>query len=174
RLEARDPLDGPGDAHRLATGSGGPRRGRRVGARAGRGRRALARCDRRVGVDRDQGGEAGEEAGEHQQVDGGARSHDGPVYPGPSTEPWNADSPLPRTGNRPPPRSRMRPIRVAFDYRPALLGSSGIPRAARELARALTAVPGIDLRAFGHCLARARRPPDPSVAARLRRWPLPG
>jgi glycosyltransferase involved in cell wall biosynthesis len=65
-------------------------------------------------------------------------------------------------------------MRIGLDYRPALLGDSGIPRAVRELARALAAEPRVELRLFGHCLARARRPSCPPEGSTLRRLPIPG
>jgi glycosyltransferase involved in cell wall biosynthesis len=64
------------------------------------------------------------------------------------------------------------PLRVAFDYRPALLGHAGISRAARELARALAPLPELELHLFGHCFARARL--APTVSAHLHRLPIPG
>ena len=68
----------------------------------------------------------------------------------------------------------MMPPRVAIDYRPALLGSSGIARAVRELARALAARSEIELHLFGHSLARARRGDPVPGGARLHRVPIPG
>ena len=70
----------------------------------------------------------------------------------------------------------MRVIKVALDYRPALLGRSGIPRAVRELARGLgaqAAGAGLDLRLFGHSWARAADATAPP-GARLHRHRLPG
>ncbi len=75
----------------------------------------------------------------------------------------------------------MSVLRVALDYRPALLGRSGIPRAVRELARAVGALAGpdgdgthaIDLRLFGHSWAHARADTTPA-GARLHRSRLPG
>jgi len=64
-------------------------------------------------------------------------------------------------------------LRVALDYRPALLTPSGIGRATRELAHALSVLPDLQLHLYAHSLARAvnrRAPPD----AHLHRWPVPG
>lgn len=66
------------------------------------------------------------------------------------------------------------PIRVAVDYRPAVLGSSGIGRSVRELARFLAADPQLDLRLFAHSLAPAGRRVTVPAGARLHRWPVPG
>ncbi|GAB4149937.1 MAG: glycosyltransferase family 1 protein [Planctomycetota bacterium] len=71
-------------------------------------------------------------------------------------------------------RCTLVAFQVAIDYRPALLGHSGIARVARELARALAARAGIDLLLFGHCLARAVRGEKIPEGARLRRLPIPG
>lgn len=62
--------------------------------------------------------------------------------------------------------------RVGLDYRPALLGSAGIARSVRELARELAVSEDIEPRLFGHSLARCRRM-DPPVGG-LRRLPIPG
>jgi alpha-1,3-rhamnosyl/mannosyltransferase len=67
-----------------------------------------------------------------------------------------------------------RPIAVGLDYRPALLGTSGIPRAVRELARALAARADLDLHLFGHAFARRRTPEAPPPRASLHRTRLPG
>lgn len=67
-----------------------------------------------------------------------------------------------------------RPVlRVALDFRPALLTPSGIGRATRELALALAELPDLEVHLYGHGLARAvdRRAPQ---RARLHRWPIPG
>lgn len=69
------------------------------------------------------------------------------------------------------PRTRLR---VALDYRPALLGRSGIPRAVRELARSLAERDDLDVRLFGHSLARARVAPPPAARPHLHRLPVPG
>ncbi|MBK8975987.1 MAG: glycosyltransferase family 4 protein [Planctomycetes bacterium] len=76
-----------------------------------------------------------------------------------------------------PPRPRGGTARIALDYRPALLGSSGIPRAVRELARALAVhadAAAVELHLFGHSLAAARRATTPPLGARLHRLPIPG
>lgn len=69
----------------------------------------------------------------------------------------------------------MSVLRVALDYRPALLGCSGIPRAVRELARALGALaePGLELHLFGHSFARGTAATAPP-GTRLHRTRLPG
>ena len=71
----------------------------------------------------------------------------------------------------------MSVLRVALDYRPALLGRSGIPRAVRELAAALGASArdgeAVDVRLFGHSWARAHDRPAPP-GTRLFRTRLPG
>ncbi|MBI5852759.1 MAG: glycosyltransferase family 4 protein [Planctomycetes bacterium] len=70
----------------------------------------------------------------------------------------------------------MSVLRVALDYRPALLGRSGIPRAVRELARALgetAASTDLDVRLFGHSWARASAASAPR-GTRLFRTRLPG
>lgn len=66
------------------------------------------------------------------------------------------------------------PTRVAIDYRPAVLGSSGIGRSVRELARALAAGGEIDLHLFAHSLAAAGRVVTVPAGARLHRLPVPG
>lgn len=68
----------------------------------------------------------------------------------------------------------MSPLRVGIDYRPALLSSTGIARSVRELARALSRLPGIELHLFGHSLARARRGDVPAAGEKLHRLPIPG
>ena len=65
-------------------------------------------------------------------------------------------------------------LRVGLDYRPALLSSSGIGRAVRELARALAARPELDLRLFAHSWAPAARSDGIPKAAKLARLPIPG
>ncbi|MCA8943683.1 MAG: glycosyltransferase family 4 protein [Planctomycetes bacterium] len=70
------------------------------------------------------------------------------------------------------PATAASTIRIGLDYRPALLGSAGIARSVRELARALDAEASIEPRLFGHSLARCRRG-DPPPAG-LRRLPIPG
>lgn len=65
-------------------------------------------------------------------------------------------------------------LRVGLDFRPALLGAAGIARATRELARALARRTDLELRLFGHALARARVAPPAELVPALRRWPLPG
>src|SRR5204862_5529182 len=65
-------------------------------------------------------------------------------------------------------------LRVAIDYRPALLNQSGIGRVARELTRALARLGELDLHLFGHSLARARVAAPPPAGARLHRLPVPG
>jgi glycosyltransferase involved in cell wall biosynthesis len=72
----------------------------------------------------------------------------------------------------------MSSLRVALDYRPALLGRSGIPRAVRELARALAEhaprlQPPIEVHLFGHSLAAVGHPDHPPTS-RLHRARLPG
>jgi len=66
------------------------------------------------------------------------------------------------------------PLRVGLDYRPALLTSVGIGRSVRELSRALAAEPGLDVRLFGHSLARARHEAELPAGATLHRLPIPG
>lgn len=63
-------------------------------------------------------------------------------------------------------------LRIALDYRPALLGRSGVPRAARELSQALAADERIECRNFAHSFGWARVPPPNGT--RLRRLPIPG
>ncbi len=65
-------------------------------------------------------------------------------------------------------------IAVGIDYRPALLGRSGIARAVRELANALARRDDVDLRLFGHSLAPARVRSEAPRGARLHRLPIPG
>jgi glycosyltransferase involved in cell wall biosynthesis len=65
-------------------------------------------------------------------------------------------------------------LRVALDYRPALLNQSGIGRVARELTRALARLGELDLHLFGHSLARARMAAPPPLGAHLHRLPVPG
>lgn len=65
-------------------------------------------------------------------------------------------------------------LAVALDYRPALLGRSGIARATRELARALAADGACTLHLFGHSWARAAAAAAIPAGARLHRWPVPG
>ena len=66
------------------------------------------------------------------------------------------------------------PLRIGLDYRPALLTSVGIGRSVRELSRALTAEAGLDVRLFGHSLARARHAAEVPAGATLHRLPIPG
>lgn len=68
----------------------------------------------------------------------------------------------------------MGALRVGIDYRPAVLGASGIGRAVRELARAIGARGRIDLRLFAHSLARARHSDVEPPGTRLCRLPVPG
>ncbi len=68
----------------------------------------------------------------------------------------------------------MSALRIAIDYRPALLGRSGIPRAVRELARALAARGDVDLRLFAHSFGAARVAAHPPPEASLWRVPVPG
>ncbi len=68
---------------------------------------------------------------------------------------------------------RTNVLRVALDYRPALLTSSGIGRAVRELAAALAARAELEVHLYGHGLARARVLAAPDNA-RLHRLPVPG
>jgi len=65
-------------------------------------------------------------------------------------------------------------IKVALDYRPALLSPAGIGRAVRELTRALAQRDDLDLHLFAHSLARARVPTEIPPGARLHRLPLAG
>ena len=65
-------------------------------------------------------------------------------------------------------------IVVGIDYRPALLSGAGIGRATRELAKALARRDDVDLRLFGHSLARARIRCEVPCGARLCRMPIPG
>lgn len=75
---------------------------------------------------------------------------------------------------RAPHNRRPSPVlRVALDYRPALLSSSGIGRATRELTRALASRAEVELHLYGHSLARALVAEAPENA-RLHRLPLPG
>ncbi len=64
--------------------------------------------------------------------------------------------------------------RVAIDWRPAVLGRSGIPRAVRELARALAPRDDVELRLFAHSWARRRVAVEPPAGARCHRLPIPG
>jgi glycosyltransferase involved in cell wall biosynthesis len=64
-------------------------------------------------------------------------------------------------------------LRVALDYRPALLTQAGIGRATRELARALSEEDSVDLHLYGHSLARAVNADVPQ-GVRLHRLPVPG
>lgn len=64
-------------------------------------------------------------------------------------------------------------LRVALDYRPALLSVSGIGRATRQLAGALAELPELELHLYGHSLARAVNHTAPA-AAHLHRLPVPG
>lgn len=64
-------------------------------------------------------------------------------------------------------------IRVGLDYRPAMLLRSGIPRAVRELARALAQRRDVDVHLFGHCLATPRDASIPEGAV-LHRSRIPG
>ncbi len=64
-------------------------------------------------------------------------------------------------------------LRVALDYRPALLSQAGIGRATRELARALGGEPSVELHLYGHSLARAMNAEVPD-GAQLHRLPVPG
>lgn len=66
------------------------------------------------------------------------------------------------------------PLRIALDYRPALLSPAGIGRATRELARALAARDDLDVHLFGHSLARARCAAIVPERAALHRLPIPG
>ncbi len=65
-------------------------------------------------------------------------------------------------------------LRLGLDYRPALLTSTGIGRSVRELSRALASEPGLDVRLFGHSLARARHQLAVPDGATLHRLPIPG
>ena len=65
-------------------------------------------------------------------------------------------------------------LRLGLDYRPALLTSTGIGRSVRELSRALALEPGLDVRLFGHSLARARHQLAVPDGATLHRLPIPG
>ena len=65
-------------------------------------------------------------------------------------------------------------LRLGLDYRPALLTSAGIGRSVRELSRALALEPGLDVRLFGHSLARARHQLAVPEGATLHRLPIPG
>jgi glycosyltransferase involved in cell wall biosynthesis len=55
-----------------------------------------------------------------------------------------------------------------------VLGSAGIARAVRELARALARRPDIALHLFAHSWAPAQRDDAPPAGAVLHRWPVPG
>ena len=66
------------------------------------------------------------------------------------------------------------PLPIALDYRPALLASSGIARACRELARSLAVHADLAVHLFGHSLARCRRATDVPAGATLHRLPIPG
>ena len=68
----------------------------------------------------------------------------------------------------------VAPVRIAVDFRPALLGRSGIPRVVRELCRALATDPSLDLRLFGHALARPVSSEGAPPGARLHRRRFPG
>jgi len=65
-------------------------------------------------------------------------------------------------------------LRLGLDYRPALLGSSGIARSVRELVRALARRADADVHLFGHSWARARRCDPLPAATTLHRLPIPG
>ena len=65
-------------------------------------------------------------------------------------------------------------LRVALDYRPALLSGAGIGRATRELARSLAPHDDLDVQLFAHSVARARIATSPPPAATLHRLPIPG
>jgi glycosyltransferase involved in cell wall biosynthesis len=65
------------------------------------------------------------------------------------------------------------PLRVALDYRPALLSVSGIGRATRQLAAALAERPDLELHLYGHSLARTVNGARPATA-HLHRLPVPG
>ncbi len=65
-------------------------------------------------------------------------------------------------------------LRIALDYRPALLSRAGIGRAVRELARALARRRSLDVRLYAHSLARAVVQDEPPPQARLHRLPIPG
>lgn len=65
-------------------------------------------------------------------------------------------------------------IVVGIDYRPALLSGAGIGRATRELTKALARRDDVDLRLFGHSLARSRIRCEIPRGARLCRMPIPG
>jgi glycosyltransferase involved in cell wall biosynthesis len=65
-------------------------------------------------------------------------------------------------------------LRVALDYRPAVLNQSGIGRVARELARALAELGEGRLHLFGHSLSRARVATERLMGTRLHRLPIPG
>lgn len=66
------------------------------------------------------------------------------------------------------------PVRIALDYRPALLSHAGIGRAVRELARALAAEPGIQLNLFAHSFAAPSHPIAAPAGAKLHRLRIPG
>ena len=66
------------------------------------------------------------------------------------------------------------PVRIALDYRPALLSHAGIGRAVRELARALTAEPDIELHLFAHSFAKPQHAIHVPRGATLHRTRLPG
>ena len=68
----------------------------------------------------------------------------------------------------------MQRVRVAMDYRPALLTAAGIGRAVRELARALARRHDVELHLFGPSWAAARGGEAPPAGAQLHRWRLPG
>lgn len=65
-------------------------------------------------------------------------------------------------------------LRIGIDFRPALLNSSGIGRAVRELCRAMAGLPELDLQLFAHSLSPARRADALPVGAHLHRLPIPG
>lgn len=65
-------------------------------------------------------------------------------------------------------------IKVALDYRPALLSPAGIGRAVRELTRALARRDDVDLHLFAHSLAAARVATAIPANAHLHRLPVAG
>jgi alpha-1,3-rhamnosyl/mannosyltransferase len=66
------------------------------------------------------------------------------------------------------------PVRIALDYRPALLSHAGIGRAVRELARALTGERDLEVHLFAHSFARPIRPIAAPPGSLLHRSRLPG
>jgi glycosyltransferase involved in cell wall biosynthesis len=171
----RHDLVGRCDRTRIVTSPAGDRRHHTLGCS----QRGLVSSPARVPQQHDaQGGDCYEKAGHHD-----VPRHRPRVYqPGrraPARCPGeNSRRPrrcrLPRQPTRSSASMPASPvIRVGLDYRPALLLRSGIPRAVRELSRALAQRADVDLHLFGHCLATPRHGHVPEGAT-LHRSRIPG